>query len=103
MSKKNNPNNIKSNILSIFNKKFPSGIYKVWYTTFKPESNIFITISSLYKKSDPCIELSFNKTTMNITSLHRCIFNESTNISNSSKGLGNQTLKHIIKIPLNLR
>jgi hypothetical protein len=108
MSKKNNINNInniKSNILSIFNKKFPSSNYKVWYTTFEQDANIYISISSLYKKSDPCIELSFNKTTMYITSLHRCIFNESNNISNNSKGLGNQTLKHIIKIgaELNLK
>jgi hypothetical protein len=109
MSKKNNINNIipiKSNILSIFNKKFPSDIYKVWYNTYEPnEKQIYISISSLYKKSDPCIELSFNKTTMNITSLHRCIFTESTNISNSSNGLGNQTIKHIIKIggELNLK
>lgn len=105
MSKKNNPNNIKSNILSIFNKKFPSSNYKVWYTTFEDDDNIYISISTLYQKSDPCIELSFNKTRMDITSLSKCIVNESNNISNSSKGLGNQTLKHIIGIgeELNLK
>ncbi len=100
MSKKNTTNtiNTKSTILSIFKKRFPPSKYKVWYTEYQHKAPIYISIATLHDTSEPCIQLFINNKMMDIGEITRCVFNDTNNISNSSKGLGNTIVKNLIKI-----
>ena len=106
-SKKNNTllskSKSKKDILFIFYKYFRVNNHKITFYYNEEHNTIYIEIYSSYDKSNPCIELNFTKTEMEIDYLSKCLFNESESMYNISKGVGNKSLKHLINIGSDLK